>query len=415
MSKKDKNQNTAVQDVTEESVDAESRLKLAQADKTAKSLTDKKNKKTLFGVLFLLLTIIIIVIIALNEFVGQDEYPLSAVLSTWGKNWPYLVAAVGVMLLMLFMDGFRQAALLRGATGKWRIKLTMKSMMLGRYFDNITPSAFGGQPYQVYYLHKNKVPAGVATSLPVVCFFMQQMAFFVLAIFSFIFYGTVITDAWLIVFIIIGSLCMVFIPVVIMTFAFIPKTAKKILCAIIRFLTKIKVVKNPEAAVLRFSAYLDDYSKSLKLIGKHKKTLISAFFLAIICQLLNYSVTYFIVLASGQKADWAEIIALMVFVSAASAFIPTPGGSGTTEGFFYLIFNALSGGLRFWGMLLWRIITFYLPTLLGLGVLINNTLKEKIYKRRGLLRTSADDDDKGLIAAEHPSTKEYSSDDEVSR
>ena len=57
-------------------------------------------------------------------------------------------------------------------------------------------------------------------------------------------------------------------------------------------------------------------------------------------------------------------------------------------------------------MLLWRVITFYLPTLLGLGVLINNTLKEKIYIMRGLLRTSSTDDDKGLVAAEHPSTKE---------
>ena len=222
MSKKDKNQNPA-QEVTEEISDAEAQLKLAQADRAAKSLTDSKNKRNLFGILFLLLTIVIIIVIALNEFVGSDEeYPLSAVLSTWGQNWYYLVAAVGVMLLMLFFDGFRQAALLRGATGKWRIKLTMKSMILGRYFDNITPSAFGGQPYQVYYLHKHKVPAGVATSLPVVCFFMQQVAFFVLAVLSFIFYGHVITDVWLIVFIIIGSLCMVFIPIVIMVFAFIP-------------------------------------------------------------------------------------------------------------------------------------------------------------------------------------------------
>ena len=406
MIKKDKNQNPA-QEVTEEISDAEAQLKLAQADRAAKSLTDSKNKRNLFGILFLLLTIVIIIVIALNEFVGSDEeYPLSAVLSTWGQNWYYLVAAVGVMLLMLFVDGFRQAALLRGATGKWRIKLTMKSMILGRYFDNITPSAFGGQPYQVYYLHKHKVPAGVATSLPVVCFFMQQVAFFVLAVLSFIFYGHVITDVWLIVFIIIGSLCMVFIPIVIMVFAFIPKTAKKLVHGIIKLLHKIKIVKNPEAAMLRFSAYVDDYSKSLKLIGKHKKTLISGFFLAVLCQLLNYSVTYFIVLASGQVGDWPEIIALMVFVSAASAFIPTPGGAGASESFFYLIFSALSGGLRFWGMLLWRVITFYLPTLLGLGVLINNTLKEKIYKMRGLLRTSATDDDKGLVAAEHPSTKE---------
>ena len=88
----------------------------------------------------------------------------------------------------------------------------------------------------------------------------------------------------------------------------------------------------------------------------------------------------------------------MAYTNAASAFIPTPGGSGAMEGFFYLIVAVLGGGFRFWGMLLWRILTFYLPTLVGLGVLINNTVKEKSYRRRGLIRTSEDDDDHRLFA-----------------
>ena len=159
---------------------AEQEFKLRQADNAAKQLEDGKSKTNKFGYLFLLLTVVVLVVIAVVEFNNNEEYPLSMVLSTWAQNWHYIALAVGCVLLMLFVDGFRQSALLRGATGHWRLKLTSKSMILGRYFDNITPSAVGGQPYQIYYLHKNKVPAGVATSLPVVCFFMQQLAFFVL-------------------------------------------------------------------------------------------------------------------------------------------------------------------------------------------------------------------------------------------
>ena len=95
---------------------------------------------------------------------------------------------------------------------------------------------------------------------------------------------------------------------------------------------------------------------------------------------------------------WFYVIALMAYTSAASAFVPTPGGSGAMEGFFYLIVSVLEGGFRFWGMLLWRIITFYLPTFIGLGVLVNNTVKDKSYRRRGLIRTSAEDDDNSLVA-----------------
>ena len=378
--------------------EAEQEFKLSKADNTAKELENRKSKTNKFGYFFLLLTVVVLVVIAVSEFNNNEEYPLSLVLSTWGQNWYYIVAAVCCMLLMLFLDGFRQAALLRGATGQWRIKLTSKSMILGRYFDNITPSAVGGQPYQIYYLHKHKVPAGVATSLPVVCFFMQQLAFFVLVVVCFCVFGTIVDNPWLQVAIYFGSLCMIAMPFSIMVFAFIPKTAQKLLHGIFNLLHKIKIVKNPEALKYKFDNYVNDYSKSLKLIGCHKKTLIGGFVMALACWLLNFSTVYFIVLASGESLPWFYVIALMAYTNAASAFIPTPGGSGAMEGFFYLIVAVLDGGFRFWGMLLWRIITFYLPTMIGLGVLVNNTVKDKSYRRRGLFRTSEDDDDHGLIA-----------------
>ena len=378
--------------------EAEQEFKLSKADNTAKELENRKSKTNKFGYFFLLLTVVVLVVIAVSEFNNNEEYPLSLVLSTWGQNWHYIVAAVCCVLLMLFLDGFRQASLLRGATGQWRIKLTSKSMILGRYFDNITPSAVGGQPYQIYYLHKHKVPAGVATSLPVVCFFMQQLAFFVLVVVCFCVFGTIVDNPWLQVAIYFGSLCMIAMPFSIMVFAFIPKTAQKLLHGIFNLLHKIKIVKNPEALKYKFDNYVNDYSKSLKLIGCHKKTLISGFVMALACWLLNFSTVYFIVLASGESLPWFYVIALMAYTNAASAFIPTPGGSGAMEGFFYLIVAVLDGGFRFWGMLLWRIITFYLPTMIGLGVLVNNTVKDKSYRRRGLFRTSEDDDDHGLIA-----------------
>ncbi|MBR2030392.1 MAG: hypothetical protein IJ999_05755, partial [Clostridia bacterium] len=117
---------------------AEQEFKLHKADSTAKQLEDRKSKANRFGYFFLFLTVVVLVIIAVSEFNNNKEYPLSLVLSTWGQNWHYILAALGCVLLMLFLDGFRQAVLLRGATGQWRIKLTSKSMILGRYFDNIT-------------------------------------------------------------------------------------------------------------------------------------------------------------------------------------------------------------------------------------------------------------------------------------
>jgi len=379
-------------------LEAEQKFKLEQADKTVKQLTDKKSKTNKFGYLFLALTVVVLVVIAVVEFNNNQDYPLSLVLQTWGDHWYFLAIALLSMILSLFFDGFRQTVLLKGATGKWRFKLTFKSMILGRYFDNITPSAIGGQPYQIYYLHKHKVPAGIATSLPVVCFFMQQFAFCVIAIVSLIVYGPIVESIALQIAIYFGTFCMIAMPLAIMISAFIPKTSKKILHGIIFLLHKIRIVKNVEAVTYKFDHYLDDYSNSLKIIGGHKKTLIFSFLIALACQLLNYSVVYFIVLASGHSEPWFYVIALVAFTQASCSFIPTPGSSGAMEGAFILVFSALSSGFLFWSMLLWRLITFYMPTMTGLGVLINNTIKENSYRRRGLFRESFDDDDKNLTA-----------------
>lgn len=381
-----------------DSPDAEEQFKLDQSEKAVKALTDRKSKSSRFSFVFFLLTIVILVVIAVTEFVGEEEHPLSTVMQIWSQNWQFVVIALLVVLIMLFVDCFKQTMLLRGSTGKWKFKLTMKSTMLGKYFDNITPSAFGGQPYQIYYLHKNKVPAGVATSLPLVGFFMQQMAFLVIIIASFIFRGDIIPSLWLRICIIIGSVFMIFIPVTVMIFAFIPKTTKRIAGAIVRFLHKIKIVKHPDAALTKVHSYLDDYSKSLKLIGKHKKTLLCGFVLSLTSQLLYYSVTYFLIRACGVTEDYWTIVACMAYTSAAGALIPTPGSSGVAEGLFYIIFDVLPVGLRFWTMLMWRLMTYYLPTLIGLGVYINNTVKDKKYRERGLIRTSFADDDDELAA-----------------
>ena len=65
----------------------------------------------------------------------------------------------------------------------------------------------------------------------------------------------------------------------------------------------------------------------------------------------------------------------------ATAYIPLPGGSGAQE----ISFNALLGtlfpdGTLFWGVLLWRVLTYYMYLVLGMGVVISNMFQHKKLK-----------------------------------
>ncbi|MEG2159052.1 MAG: lysylphosphatidylglycerol synthase transmembrane domain-containing protein, partial [Clostridia bacterium] len=372
----------------------EEQAKIDSASKMAESLTNTKSKKNIFSILFLLASIVIIVILAIVEFSGDNnEYSFADVMSMWGRNWKYLVLAVAVLGAMLLLDGLRNAILLKGATGQWKYKLMLKTSILGRYFDSITPAAFGGQPYQVYYLHKNKVSAGVSTSLPIVSFFMQQLAFLVLAITAFIVRPNAVDTVWLKVVAYVGAFFMVAIPISIIVFAFFPVFTKKIVHGCIKFLSKIKLIKNKEATQQKFDNYAEDYCRSIKTLGGHVKTLILTFIVSILSQLACFSIAYFVVRACGSNDSYIDVVSKMLYVVSAVALIPTPGTSGASEATFYLVFSSLKGGFLFYGMVLWRVISFYLPIVIGIGVYANNTLKEKRYIKNGIIRTRGEVDD----------------------
>ena len=102
----------------------------------------KRKKKNWSLVVFIAVNVIVIAITAMFEF-GGDTQPetdtLYSILSSIGRNWYYLLLAIASFLFLYVFQVLKIALMIKASTGKQKIKPVIKSVILGKYYDNITP------------------------------------------------------------------------------------------------------------------------------------------------------------------------------------------------------------------------------------------------------------------------------------
>ncbi len=341
-------------------------------------------KRKLIAVIFVLANVLAIGLTVLLEFNRKGEKALlSDVLSTWSENFQYVIFAFLCTGIYLFLDGLKYAFMLKKITGKANLPLSLKVAVTGRYYDNITPLAIGGQPFQVYYLHKAKVPAGAATAMPIASFFFTQLSLVILALVVFIFNAGVIADPAILWTAYVGAFFCIFVPFLIVFFSIFPKTAWKITNAGIKLLYKMHIIKDLARVRRKVRTFVFDYARSLQMIAKTRFAVPVVFLLSLLMTVAFNSIPYFVLKASGQEADLVTVISMCLVVNCAISFIPTPGNSGAAEGAFFIIFASLSGSFLAWGTILWRMASYYSILAIGAIVLIISSIRAR--KRTSLI------------------------------
>ena len=111
----------------------------------------KIGKKPLLIFGFILLNIIVIAATAFSEF-GNSEN--AAALAEVKMNFWYLIPAAICFALAIFLEIYKYVLMLvragrkKKTKGTWRV--ARRTVLLGKYYDNITPAGFGGQPFQIF-------------------------------------------------------------------------------------------------------------------------------------------------------------------------------------------------------------------------------------------------------------------------
>ena len=341
--------------------------------------SSKKIKRTVLVIIFVLINIAAIAATAISEFGNTSNV---AELSTVKIRWALLIPATICFAVAITLEIFKYVMMIkelhRGHTKKTSVpsshtplysdlKVASRTVLLGHYYDCVTPAAIGGQPFQIYHMRKHSdLTSGAATSVPLFGMISSQIGFLIIAVICFIF-GNVdnenpalLIPAW------IGLLFYAVWPVLVIGTSFFPKFTAFIFKFIAKILAKLKIVKDQAAAVNKIEQEVKSYSDSVKLILKTRGLFLKTVVLSIIFQLLIASIPFFVLTAFGGQINYFESLATTVAVTSAICFIPTPGNSGAAEGIFFIVFSALSEGYIFWAMLIWRFFSYYIYIIIGL-------------------------------------------------
>lgn len=317
-------------------------------------LRRKKRYKQLLVVVFVIFNIAIIFWTARKEFTRDQNAPAPAHLPWW-----LLVPAALSFLAAVFAEVWKYTLLIERFTKKKDFTLARQVVLLGKYYDNITPSAIGGQPMQILHMRKHGVPSEYAAMIPIIGFVSTQLAFVALAFIMILIGKNLVLSDVVYAASYVGILLYAFFPVSIVLFALAPKVTNRFVGSVLLLFHKVRIVKDIDKTREKVFGEIAKYAKCIKAVIRDKKLLGKVMGLSVVYQLGMVSIPFFVVTAFGGGVGYLPATLTCIAILAAIAFIPTPGNAGAAEGSFFLVFSALPSGNTFWPMIVWRFFTYY--------------------------------------------------------
>ncbi len=240
---------------------------------------------------------------------------------------------------------------------------------IGQYYSSITPSSTGGQPMQLYYMCAYGIDISYASlSLLLVNITYQLVVLLVpAALFPFrarLVLSNVGAFRWFLLFGVVVSLILIlFLGFAVFSKTFVGKAADWV----IRVLSKLRIIKKPEAAHARVETYVRRYRHGARVFRSHPLLFAGELFVYILQMCLQFIIPYFIYRSFGLH-DYGvlDFLALQSVLYIAVCFLPLPGAAGATESAFLSIFRVVfQSALIVPAMLLSRLVSFYVILLVS--------------------------------------------------
>ncbi len=343
--------------------------------------------------LLVLVAVSIAMLLTLGDYLTGEENPqlsLKQLLQT--ISYPLLLLLLGVIVVYILVESAKYAYLLKVYTGKFRFPVAVKTMLLGKYYDGITPLSTGGQPFQIYYLHKKEISRGAATATPIVKYIVSIFFLTALSITLLILTPRYIAkNAVNVTVLIISWVSLALnlsLPITIILFSIFPTPCKKIIARIVNLLTKLHIVKKPYTAKAKYVRELTEYSAALKMSFKKFYKFLPLCLLCILESVLYVTIPFFVVIAIGNVEPTVplmiQLACLVIITRYTALLVPTPGNTGAAEAAGSLVFITVQGigSVVGWVLLVWRFLTYYMYILSGIGLNIFEIVRGAVKRRK---------------------------------
>ena len=338
----------------------------------------RKKKSTIVSLILLFVNLFFMFFIVKGLINNIGDVDFGQVLAMQGLKLWWLAGGVLMYGVYMFTQTTMYKVLIRNITGKNRWKLAYDVAVVGKYYDNVTPFAVGGQPMQIVKLAKNGISAGVSTSIPIIKMLINTIvSVFITAVF--LLFGlpnlpvmSGLNGFLLTLFEILGVIG--FIITFLMTLFMVILSSGNIVTRsfiswVIRVGYRLHLVKNYREALKKTINQVAEYKSSMTYLRKHPKLLIKMILLSIVESLSYATLVYFVVMAFSPEINTTIAFFFFCIVkyyicAMASSFIPLPGGTGMMEISFIFLFMELEATIVF-ALLAWRFLTYYLILIHG--------------------------------------------------
>ncbi len=325
----------------------------------------KFNKKHLINMLIIVILESVVVYLT---FKGNEKLSLN-VLMKLSPFW--VVVSFGLMAIYFILDGVNLYTFGKLYNKNYTYKQGFINSICGTFFNGITPFSSGGQFAQVYIFNKQGIVPTNSASILLMAFIVYQSVLVTFTALIMIFRYKIYKNIYLNFFslAILGFV----INVCVIGGLFLGSKSKRLqnfLCnSVVKFLYKIKIVKNYKETSDKISNSLTNFRTELANLQNNKMVLIKSSLINLSKLLIVYSIPFFAAMALNLDIPFIKILSFIEicsFVYMITAFVPIPGASGGSEGVYYMLFSPILGKIGTpVTLLIWRFMTYHLGVIIG--------------------------------------------------
>lgn len=241
----------------------------------------------------------------------------------------------------------------------------------GVFFGNLTPMMAGAVPSQILRLTHTGLDAGEASATQFTRFIMFQLgvvlfaAIMLVAKFSFFLesYGDIVILNLVVFGVHFLELVALFV------ICLCPSFVRTIGNWSINFAERHKWMRNPEHARELVNVQVQEFADAFRRAAQDMPSMLLTLVVTMAQLASLYVIPWFVLRAFGHNADFLACMAAGSMVQMVASAVPLPGGTGGAEGGFALFYGPLFAESAPAGYLVWRIVTFFAPTLLAAPLL----------------------------------------------
>lgn len=317
----------------------------------------RDKKKSILNIIFL---VIVISLTVYFVFRGKD---IGAILEAAASADP-LYLLLGCVFVVLFILGESTILYYMFRVLGANVKKTHCALysFVGFFYSCITPSATGGQPMQIYYMKKDKLPIPVTTPVLMIVTITYKAVLVMVGLVVAIFFRGILKvylkDLMWVFY--LGVALNVFCVTFMMILVFAPGLAKWFMIKGLHILEKLHLLKKKEERLKKLEDSMDMYHETAAFWATHKMVIFNVFVITTVQRFFLFSVTYLVYKSLGLSGhSYFTITLLQAVISVSVDMLPLPGGMGISETLYLVMFEPIFGPLLLPSMLLSRGIGYY--------------------------------------------------------